>query len=631
MGGTIEIIVRHVRMIKTQRAIRLSVRVAMVLITLVVTAIVVLGVLPWGQFKSLVEDRLSGRIGQSVSIGTMAREAVFSLSPVIRLTNVVIAQPAWAGPGKLAKIRSVRIGFPVLPLLLGDLRPTTVAIDGAVIDLVRDRDGRENWRAGKGDQENGGSPSIKSLDLRNFTIRYRDSVQNRFLDLRVTATARGVGVSGTGTIRGAPVTVRAKAASIIGNSASWPFSAMIDGRDLKMRVLGAMARPLDTRDMSFDVSARASDLKMVDAVIEAGLFGTQPVQLDAHARHVGMRWTIDRLRGRIGASPIAGDLVVTKLGGRTLLDGAVTSTRLNFDDFSSDAGKADALALERANGRKIVPNARVNIRKIDTTDGRIRFDIRQIVGGRRPSSITSMRGVVTIDHQLMRVSDFAIGLQKGVITGSVIVDQRGGRAKPIVTLDLRLRDSSIAALAGGDDGAIDAALTGRVRLTGVGSTVREAVGHANGKIGLVATNGAIPAKIAAMMGFDLGRSLTKDDAELARLRCAIVRFDVANGLGSANPVLIDTSLSQSRAQGTLRFPSESLALTVTGAPKANPVLRLPGSVVIGGTLLDPDIVVPRQIKSLGNILKGIGRALKGDQGPLAINVNCAALAAAALR
>ena len=42
-----------------------------------------------------------------------------------------------------------------------------------------------------------------------------------------------------------------------------------------------MDAPLDTDHMTLAMTARAGDLKLIDAVIEAGLFGTQAVRMSA--------------------------------------------------------------------------------------------------------------------------------------------------------------------------------------------------------------------------------------------------------------------------------------------------------------------------------------------------------------
>lgn len=618
----------NARTLMADRRLRFA---AVGLIGLIALLFIALAAMPWGYFRSSVEARLSKQLDRAVTIGSLDRVDRFSLSPTIALRNVRVAQASWAGAGDFAQVREARVTVPVIPLLFGNIRPSAIAVSGLRLWLVRDADRRTNWSKDKpgrsGDRQ---LPLLNDLSIADAIISYRDAAQNRHAILRLRADpSSGLQVAGNGSVRGAAITLGASAPAVSRPNANrpWPFKAWINGEALSMRVTGSMDRPLDARHMAMAVAARAADLKLIDAVIEAGLFGTQPVRLSTHVRRDGPVWRIDALRGLIGRSDIAGALTVTK-GDRTTLDGSVISNNASFDDFASDAGLAAAVALEQAHGLKLVPNTRVNIAKIDQTDGTIRFTVRHLTGGRRPSSLTSLSGAVTIDHQLLTVP-LTIGLKRGAISGTAIVDQRGGRAIPIVTLDLTMRGSSIGALAGGDD--VDARVDGRVRLRGPGSTIREAVGRSTGTIGLAARDGVLPAKIGALIGFDVARGLTAGKDEQAQLRCAIARFAVNDGLGRADPLIVDTSLSQSRATGTLNFPEEALALTMTGAPKQKSALRLPGSVTISGTLRSPKIVVPKETKSVGNILKAIGRSIGGDQGRRATSADCGSLAAQALR
>jgi uncharacterized protein involved in outer membrane biogenesis len=604
------------------------------LVGLIALALLGLAIFPWGSLKSTVESRMGESFGQPVTIGRIDRLDSFSFSPTIAIRDVRIPQADWAGTGDLATIKAVTIRFPVFPLIVGSFRPKSIDISGLRLNLIRAKNGRENWRQAGYDNWCTG-PCLTGLRIVDSVINYRDAKVGRSFTVNVTAdNAKGVVLNGKGEILGAPVRLSAKGAAIdsTGDSTGgrpWPFEATIDGPRLGMRVIGKMDSPLDTSAMTIDLTARADDLKMIDAVIEAGLFGTQDVRLKAHARHDGMDWTITRLSGTIGQSDIAGGLTVRRRGGRTLLDGDAVSNRLDFDDFASDAGLAKADALERSIGLRLVPNTRINIIKIDDTDGNIRFNVRQIFGGKRPSSITSLRGSLKLDHQLLVVAPLTVGLKQGAITGSMRVDQRGGVKVPMVTIDLMLSGSSVGALAGGA-GAVDGRVDARAKLTGPGSTIREAVGNANGSIGLVVRDGGLPAKVAAMIGFDASRALTTDDDARAGLRCIVLRLDMRRGAGRVDPLVLDTTLSQSNGQGSVTFPAEALAITLTGAPKQKSVLRLPGSVIVAGTIRDPDVSIPPKVKSVGNVLKAIGRSITGKQGPKASDADCATLSARAL-
>lgn len=605
--------------------------VAGVVVALLAIGLITLAMMPWGAFKASIERGLSDRFGRPVTIGTVDRIDSFSFTPTIEIHNLHIPQATWAGTGDLARIERLRVRFSAFQLLFGHFRPGTIDVDGAHLALARDAQRRNNWTK-PGEEKGGGSSPLTLKDLRiaNSTILYRDAFQDRSFAAKISAnTATGVTIKGTGTVRGEAVTLAAHGPAIEEAAGKpWPFHAAIDGAALTMAVNGVADGPLDLSHMTLDVTARADDLKFVDAIIEAGLFGTRPVQLSAHVRRDGTQWKVSTLTGRIGSSDIAGRVDVDKVDGRTKLKGEVTSNALNFDDFASRAGAAAAATKRQQIGPRLVPDTRINLRKITHTDGTIAFTARHLVGHGN-SALASMRGTLTIDHQLMTISPFTLRLTRGAITGSMRVDQRDGRPVPLVTLDLAMRDSSIAALAGGG-GEVDGRVDGRVTLTGTGSTIREAVGASNGTIGLVARDGTLPAKVASQLGFDVVHGLFGSGDEPAGLRCVVLRLAVRDGVGTADPFLIDTTASQAVGHGTITFPSEAMGLSLTGTPKGSVIIKLPGAIIVSGSIREPHVAATPGTKSVGNIFKAIGRAISGDNGPRARDADCEGLAARAL-
>lgn len=594
--------------------------------------LVALAAFPWGAFKPQVERRLGDQLGRPVTIGAIVRRDAFSLSPTVEIRDLRAPQPGWAGPGEFARIDRATVRFAALPLLLGRVEVQAVTLERGSVRLLRLADGRNNW-ANTGRRAAGsGRLGLDDLVIRDLAVTFRDARVDRRFAVRLASDAAGFRIGGEGAIGGSPVAISARGPAIgAGAGKPWPFFARISGPALDMSASGRMDRPLDLGRMAFAMTARADDLKRIDAVIEAGLFGTRAVNVTAQVRHDGRDWDIRRLAGTIGRSDIAGDLTVRKANGRVRLDGSVVSQRLDFDDLASAAGLARGIALERTEGLKLVPDTRINIRKMGETDGRIAFDIRRIFSARRPSSLAWAKGVLTIERSLAAADPFRVGLTRGTIGGRVEVDQRGGAAVPRVTLDLRLDGATLAAIAGGGSGDIDAGMRGRLKLSGIGSTIREAVGRSSGRIGIVASDGVLPARIASMLGFDAGRAITTGDDAQARLRCAVAIVEVRGGLGRFDPLVIDTSRSAMTGVGTLRFPQEALAIRLTGAPKQDSLLRLPGSVTMSGTLREPAVALAPGTRSAGNILKAIGRTITGNQGALAVDADCAGLGARALR
>ena len=598
-------------------------------IAAVMLAMIVAGLFPWQLLRGTIERRATERFGRPVTIGAMTRDSLFSFTPTVTLRDVRVPQAAWAGGGDLARIRAASVTFGVWPLLVGRFRPRDLAVDGVRLALVRDAQGRKNWQKDDADGDGDGSgPDLAGLTIRDAVVSYRDAKEDRQVTLAISADpASGLRAQGTGAVLGAPVRIAARGPALV-RGKPWPFAVEVDGALLSMRADGTMDRPLDTGAMTLDVRARADDLKRIDAVIEAGLFRTRPVTMRAHVRHDDDTWTITRLTGTIGRSDIAGRLTVEKVDGRSKVDGALDSRRFAFDDLSSAEGRAAGRALEARIGPRLVPNTRIDIGNIDSTDGRLAFRVRSIVG-EDSETVVNMRGVMTMDHQLLTLAPIRMRIAQGVVTGRATVDQRGGRRMPVLTLDLTLTDGRVATFAGG--GEITGRIAARARLTGSGETIRTAVGRSSGSVGFVARDGSLPAKYAAALGFDAGRALLANDGERSGLRCLVARLDMRGGTGRGDPVIVDTAVSQLTGSGSVSFPDERLNFSLRGAPKREVLLRIPGSVTVAGTLQQPSLIVPPEVKSVGNIFKAIGNKIAGKSGPTASDANCGALAAKALR
>ncbi len=597
-----------------------------------VLGLIVLAAFPWGSLKGVIQRQLTARFGRPVTIGGIERVDTFGFNPTIRITDVRIPQAEWAGAGDFVRLREAEATFSGLALLKGAFGPRDVKARGLRLVLVRDRNGRTNWERPGKPKGGGSSTDLDGLTISDSVIAYRDDKQDRFVTARFTADpVHGIRAAGNGTIRGAAVRIAVAGPSVERfRGKPWPFTASIDGDALSITAKGRMDHPLDTDAMELDVTARATDLKLIDAVIEAGLFRTQPVSFSAHVRHDQPKWTVTQLEGVVGRSDFTGHVSVDKQDGRSKVDGAIVSRQFDFGDLASDEGKAEGAALERAIGPRLVPNTRIDIGKIDTTDARMAFRIKRIVSAKGASPILSARGVLAIDHQLLTLSDLDARLPHGRVEGKLTVDQRGDRKVPMVDINLRLRGSSVQDLAGGG-GDFSGNVSARARLRGPGTTIRAAVGNANGTIGFVARDGQLPQGIAAALGFDAARALLAKDGERAGLRCVVLKLDVTRGHGRIDPMIVDTTASLLRGQGSVVFPGETLNIRLSGTPKQHALLRVPGSAYMTGTIERPAVTIPPEVKSVGNIFKAIGRAITGKQGPTARDADCAGLAARVLR
>lgn len=605
--------------------------VAILLILLVIG----LAMFPWGLLKGVAERRLSARIGKPVTIGALTREDIFSFHPTLRLADIRVPQPARvpraAGLGDLARIGAARMRVSIPALLTGGSAVETLELTDARVELYRAADGWSNWSGAPDKTGTSGSaprPALRTLVVRNSRVGYHDDKQDRRFDAAIAVDARGLRAAGSGAVHDRAVAVTARGAPILEHEAGkrWPFSAIIEGEAVGFTLKGTMAAPLDVGHLRGHATGHAIDLTLLDAIIEAGLPATQPVTLTAEVERDGRDWTIATLDGRIGRSDIAGHATVLKRDGRTRIDGAVRARRFDFDDLSSSEGRRLAAAKHRRFGDRLIPDTAIDLATVGRTDGRLSLHADTLLWP-GSSPFRSLDAELVLDRSRLVLDPVRMGLDHGMVSGRLVVDQR--RGGPMLDADLRLAGARLIDFV--PDTGADGHLIGRIRLTGRGVTVRQAIGRSRGTVALVATDGTLPARTASLLGQDIIKGITVDEDKQAVLRCLIVRLNVARGVARPSPLLIDSSRAQTRASGSINLADERLALELRGLPKGRAFLRLHGSVPIRGTIKAPDVRIPAEAKSAKGILKMIGRAIGGKDRARANDADCAALTRATMR
>jgi uncharacterized protein involved in outer membrane biogenesis len=599
---------------------------------LALLGLIVLASFPWGLLKGRIEARLSRNLGQPVTIEAMERLDHMSFHPRIRLRGVRVPQPAWVhqAPGDLARVDRVDLGFSVWSLLAGHQPVERADVSGADLVFYRNAQGRKSWSESQGNSA-GHAALLHLLRVSGMRLRYLDDKRRRSLDVEVTSDGAGLRLKGNGLVMGHRVTVTGQGAPVVEGRASvpWTYALALEGPDVGFALTGTMPSPLDTDHLQGQARAHALDLQLLDAIIEAGLPGTQPVRLAASVRRNRPDWVIDALQGTIGRSDISGHATIVKRKGRTRVTGALLAHRFDFDDLSSNQGKRRAAAQQARLGPRLLPGSAIDLTHVQRTDGALDLRVEHLLWP-GPSPFRSLRGHLWLERGRLIVSPLTLGMTHGTMGGRLTIDQRApGRRDPRLKVDLAIRGGRL--LDWFPRARIDGGLVGRMAMNGQGHTVRDALGRGDGVVALVGRDGAIPARTAALLGQDVGGGLTTGKDEESSLRCLVVRLEAHHGIARPAPVLIDTSRGQTQVWGSIDLSDERLMLMLKGAPKGKALLRIRGTVGIAGTIKTPDIRVPHQVKTVGGVLGMLADGLTGHQEPRAHDADCNRLAAAALR
>ena len=617
--------------------------------SLVVIGVVALGAFPVGLMRGVVENRLSAALDTKVQVGAVTRDTPFSYTPVVSVRDVRIAQPAWVGPGDFVRLDSVSLRVPMVQLVLGRFKPDRISVDGARIALVRDVSGRKNWEPERRKPKRSGDsrPSLSDLTVTNSRIVIRDAKRGLMIagPLSVDA-ANGLRYAAKGAFQDTPATLELNGGRIAGidPTAPYPFAVALVSPALRMAVKGTMRGVLDTRHFSADVSAQAPTLKNLDRIIEAGLFGSQPIDFRGKIRHAGRDWYVDRIAGRMGRSQFTGLATIHKNGERTMIDAKVDARQFDFDDLADAEGRAKSAARKAAIGERVIPPTQINLSKLGKTDGRLVFAAHRLLssGG---TVFDSLSGTLTLDRRVVTVSNIVATLARGQMTGTVKVDHRTG--KPKLGIDVRLAGLTLDSLVG-QPKMISGPVRGHIVLNGQGDTVREAMAHASGKAAIVATDGHVQRMVADVLGQNLSGAVAHaigGPSEQVPLRCLVANFRARGGVLTPDPLAIDTGASVGRGSGRILLDGERIDLTLAGASKSRAMLRIADPIHVRGTLSSPTVSVAglgaAEKPTAGGVLRVLGRSIgqalgitktpASAAGRPPTTVNCSGAVAAALR
>lgn len=586
------------------------------LMSLAMLSLLALAAFPFGLVKDRIRRHIEEQLGAAVSIGAIDRKEMLSFTPTLFVRDLAIRQPSWAGKGDMIRARTIEARIKIWPLLTGKAAaPEGLVVHGLDAHLVRDARGRANWEGRKPSQDDSGAgKGIGRLVIADGRISLRDDKRSLSVSGSIVSNAQGLRIDARGRFHDAPAILALRGGRVDGLAPGAPYPARLEFVSplLRLEARGQMRGALNMRSMTLEMHAAAPSLKYLDDVIEAGLFGTKAIDLTAKVRHEGKDWFIDRLNGRIGQSALTAQADVRKRDGRTKIDADVHFSQFGFDDLSDARGEAQAKAVEARIGERLLPPTRINIAKVGPTDGVIRFRADRLL--LRNSAFRSLSGVIGLEGKLLTIDRIVAGMSSGRMTGNLRIDQRDAAPHPRLTIDLAFADGRLETLMGSNDAT--GPLRGRVKLTGTGDTIRDALGHADGHAGLLVQGGTVKRTVAAVLGQDLGKAIgaaLRDRDATVPLRCLAIGFRAKQGVLTPSPFLVDTGISVGEGQGRLSLADERIALTIGGRARDPSILRLTDPIRVGGTFSTPTISAagspPGSKINAGYVAKAVGKSL----------------------
>jgi uncharacterized protein involved in outer membrane biogenesis len=544
-----------------------------------------------------------------------------------------VSNPSWASKPNFLTADHIDTRISTIRLIFGTKHARWLNLNNAAIDTEWDKSHTHNtWTFG--DPNKKGQPfqmpTIDRATVAGTTLRYRDPKMQVSTDVTFdTVTSTGTRINdaiharATGTVRGHAFT--GTAALLSPNSAiangQTQIQAVIDGARTHATVAGTLVRPTEIEGAQLDVTVRGFDVRNIFDLIGIAVPDTRAYHLRSHFTKTGGDYKFTRLSGAFGDSDVAGGMTISLPNNRLRLDASLHSDKVDIVDIGPFIGydptrvAAGATAAATTQGKsdhpRILPDAPLRAESLKNFDAHVDYKVRVIRAPHVPVSDLTL--TLDLDHNLLKLSPLTMNI---VNTGHLAADiSLNARDPAVVTdYDIRLSPTPMGKLLAGF-GMKDSGTTGtvkaRIKMRGIGDSVRKSLATSNGRIAIGLPAGTFWTEYAQLSEFDVGvflqKLLEKQLKTPIHINCGLIAFTVRDGVAAADPILIDTDKNLMAAKGGFSFKDESMNLTFRADGKKFSAFSGQSPVGIKGYFAAPALqIVTPQLLTRGGAAIALG-------------------------
>lgn len=628
-----------------------------VLLAGVLTAgIAILKSLDFNAYRGTVAAEVEKAIGRKLTIAGDL-ELGISFSPSLVVEGVSLANAPWGSRPQMVTAERLAAEVELWPLLSGDIRLTSLQLDGVDVLLEMDGQGRANWRfekapsaqepAAKGDKP-AGVPLVKKVVLRDSKLTYRDAkgtaIEAVVEDLRLATEALNdpILINGRGQVGGAPMAIEGKVGSLdrlLDGTGAYPLTVKVSAFGGEVSADGAMTLANPAAGLDVAVAARIKDLAAT--LRDAGaslpaLAGVQapatPFALTGRLLPSGRGQALEAIQATLGGSDLAGRVAFELAAdGRPQVTAELTSRKIDLAGLKSAMPASPASSPGAAGGAeagRLFPADPLPLDGLKAIDVKASLKADEIVlpGG---AELTRTAVDLRLEKGRLRVEPLQTTVSGGTLKGAASLDASG--KMPALGLGLAGQGVQTAALLeklGVSDFLQGGTTDLDVRLKGDGASIRDLMAGLDGEVTVRMGDGRVRRQALELAGADVAMQLLDalnplaQRSEYTPLSCAVAHFQVKDGIAEAqNGIAIETDSVNIVGSGAVDLKTERLDFTVKPEAREGLGINIGSSLAslvrIHGPLAKPTVGVDsegaaRTAASVGAALATGGLSVLGQ-------------------
>jgi uncharacterized protein involved in outer membrane biogenesis len=383
--------------------------------------------------------------------------------------------------------------------------------------------------------------------------------------------------------------------------APWPMDLQLRNGPTALSLKGTLREPLKLRGADLRVDFRGPSMDALVPLTGVPFPTTPPFRLEGRLDYAEKRVRLLDATGTVGRTDVEGSITVSTAGSRPDVTADVHSRSVDLADLGAfiggQPGRADTPGLTQDQRRaiarreakpKLLPTSPLNLPRLTAANVHVKYRADRIQGRNMP--FDALDSAFDIEDGIVSLHPATFGIGHGRLTakGTLAPEEGGGfRAK----LDIELRRADLSRLLGAAGAGGAGTLGGVARIDGIGASLADIMGRANGEATVVSVGGNVSALLVDLSGLQFGNALLSalGVPSRAKIECLIGDFVLQRGTLRSRTILLDTDAHVVGGGGTLDFGSERLDLRLRTDAKRPTIASLPTPIHLGGTLKDPAV------------------------------------------
>ena len=530
-----------------------------VVVVPVVAVVVALQFLDLNPYRDAIGRRVEAFTGRDVAI---AGEIDLDLvpRPAVVVEEVSLGNATWGSRPEMVKVGRAEIELAFLPLLVGGLEVRRLVLVAPDILLETDERDRGNWVFAKG-----GAPAEAGTPAETEAEAKGGITVPRFSEV---------------LIEDARITYR-------------------DGRTREETQIGldrVVARSDGSKSPLYLELRGALNGRRIDVAAELG-----PLSRLFDARRP---YPVE-FRLRAGNSDAQGKLTLAAAAVPPSFEGTVSWKTIDLRDLGLVGGEEDDAPPP---GQPLFSEDPLPFSGLRAVEAKVDLSGKRLLGG--PVELKDIAGVVSLKGGRLTAEGLKAAVEGGgSVDGRIVVD--GSRRSGTVTARLTARELGLEALVGEvvTIGKVSGEADAAIALSAEGRSMRELMASLDGAAEVVVGKSSVGNRYLDLVAGEFLTTLLESAYradEVTYLNCAVARMRFVKGTGRSEALLVDTTRSTIKGNGTVDLSKEAIDMVIVPRPK-KVGLSLGVPVRVVGPLRSPSVLpdTAGTLKSLGRMAAGI--------------------------